>query len=569
MRTESRAGGMRTLVLVFLAAAHAVPARAGGGPENVFLLVNSRSESSKTIANHYIQWRRIPPSNVLYLDWNGSLERVSVTRFRTSILEPAIAAIRRRGLADQIDYVIYSSDFPWSVNLEPDRASLPRNDRLRPVGSLTAATYLWRLVAAKSPRTVSLSNNWYAQPPATAGYVLVSQAFRSRDLWGPGGRRLDAGGLSYLLSTMLAVTSGRGNTVAEALAYLRRSVQADGKHPRGTIYFVKNKTPRSTPRHNLFPAAVAALGRLGVRAEILEGTIPRNRHDVQGVMLGTARFQWGSSGNTIRAGAICEHLTSAGGNFRLKATQTPLTEFLKYGAAGASGTVIEPYNFPQKFPSPSVQVHYARGCSLAEAFYQSVAGPYQLLIVGDPLCQPWAVVPKIEARGISPGQTVRGTVEIEPRAGTDNRCQIGQFELFVDGRRHAACGTGERLRFFSKTTVDGQHELRVVAIGSDPIKSQGRVLIPVKVDNRSGQIELKVEPPGPVSWDQTLTVQARSSGATAITVLQNGRALATLPGPQGSARIAARQLGRGPVVLYALSEGPRPARSPPVALRVK
>ena len=35
-------------------------ARAGGGPENVFLLVNSHSEASKTIANHYIQLRHIP-----------------------------------------------------------------------------------------------------------------------------------------------------------------------------------------------------------------------------------------------------------------------------------------------------------------------------------------------------------------------------------------------------------------------------------------------------------------------------------------------------------------------------
>ena len=53
-----------------------------------------------------------------------------------------------------------------------------------------------------------------------------------------------------------------------------------------------------------------------------------------------------------------------------------------------------------KFPLPSIQLHYVRGCSLAEAFYQSVSGPYQLLIVGDPLCQPWAVIPKITVAGV-------------------------------------------------------------------------------------------------------------------------------------------------------------------------
>ena len=78
--------------------------------------------------------------------------------------------------------------------------------------------------------------------------------------------------------------------------------------------------------------------------------------------------------------------------------QTPLSEFLRYGAAGASGTVIEPYAIPEKFPSPQIHVHYARGCTLAEAYYQSVHGPAQFLIVGDPLCRPWATIPVVERR---------------------------------------------------------------------------------------------------------------------------------------------------------------------------
>ena len=82
------------------------------------------------------------------------------------------------------------------------------------------------------------------------------------------------------------------------------------------------------------------------------------------------------------------------------ASQTPLSEFLRYGAAGASGTVTEPYAIAEKFPHPMLQVHYARGCTLAEAFYQSVCGPYQLLIVGDPLCRPWANIPKVTVAGL-------------------------------------------------------------------------------------------------------------------------------------------------------------------------
>jgi hypothetical protein len=49
----------------------ATQAFAGGGPENVLLLVNANSESSKTVANHYIALRQIPATNVLYIDWKS------------------------------------------------------------------------------------------------------------------------------------------------------------------------------------------------------------------------------------------------------------------------------------------------------------------------------------------------------------------------------------------------------------------------------------------------------------------------------------------------------------------
>ena len=126
------------------------------------------------------------------------------------------------------------------------------------------------------------------------------------------------------------------------------------------------------------------------------------------------------------------------------AGQTPLSEFLRYGAAGASGTVTEPYAIPDKFPSPMIQVHYARGCTLAEAFYQSVYGPYQLLIVGDPLCRPWAEIPQVSATGVEPGATVSGTLTLQPTATLAHGATVDHFELFVDGLRVGECKPGER-----------------------------------------------------------------------------------------------------------------------------
>ena len=104
--------------------------RAGGGPENVLLLVNSNSLSSKTIANHYIALCGVPASNIVYVDWRGGLEGCQGVQFANKILRPAIDAIRTRGLSNQIDYVVYSSDFPWRLDLTtlfPDQTFGPPN----------------------------------------------------------------------------------------------------------------------------------------------------------------------------------------------------------------------------------------------------------------------------------------------------------------------------------------------------------------------------------------------------------------------------------------------------------
>ena len=89
-----------------------------------------------------------------------------------------------------------------------------------------------------------------------------------------------------------------------------------------------------------------------------------------------------------------------------------------------------------------IQVHYARGCTLAEAFYQSVYGPYQLLIVGDPLCRPWADIPQVSVAGVEAGATVRGRLTLEPSVTSAGKATADRFELFVDGVRMADVQAG-------------------------------------------------------------------------------------------------------------------------------
>ncbi len=57
-----------TLLLTLLAGlVFATETEAGIGPENVFVVVNASSPNSLAVANKFIELRKIPPSNVIYL----------------------------------------------------------------------------------------------------------------------------------------------------------------------------------------------------------------------------------------------------------------------------------------------------------------------------------------------------------------------------------------------------------------------------------------------------------------------------------------------------------------------
>jgi uncharacterized protein (TIGR03790 family) len=307
----------------------------------------------------------------------------------------------------------------------------------------------------------------------------VARGFRHQQQWGANGNPIQNGRQSYLMSTVLAVTRGRGLSPDEAIENLRRSVAVDSTYPQGTIYYLRNKNIRSTSRDGLFPSAVSILNAGGIKVRIIDGIVPKDTGDVQGLMVGAAKFDWNSSGSTIQPGAICEHFTSYGGVMRANASQTPLTEFLKFGAAGSSGTVAEPYAIAAKFPDAFIHVRYAAGCCLAESFYQSVTGPYQLLIVGDPLCQPWATPPHIAVNGLTPNQEVSGEVTATPTSTDD----VSRFEFYVDGQLRLSCRPGESRQLDSTTLSNGPHEIRIVAVSDTPVETRSRTIIPVQITN--------------------------------------------------------------------------------------
>jgi len=368
--------------------------------------------------------------------------------------------------------------------------------------------------------------------------------FRGVVGWDPNGQPVPPDrGLRYLLSTMLSVTSGRGLSVREAIEHLRRSAAADGTAPSGSVYLMDNSDIRARTRRPMFEPAVKLLQEFGVRAEIVQGTLPQGREDVMGLVAGSAGFDWTSSKSRILPGAICEHLTSCGGMMQENAGQTPLTEFIRHGAALSSGTVTEPYAIAAKFPLPFLHVHYAQGCSAAEAFYQSLLGPYQLLIVGDPLCAPWAHRPVVRPPALP--SPLKGLIEFQPSAEAPDGKSVARFELFVDGIRRAACRDGEKLQLDSTTLPDGPHEFRLVAVVADLIQTQGRAMWSAAVDNQGRSVQLTRDSSGEVPLGQSVTLHATAPQAAAIELQHQGRVVGRIDGAEGKFALDSQSVGLG------------------------
>jgi hypothetical protein len=394
------------------------------------------------------------------------------------------------------------------------------------------------------------ANRYYRPLLAKAG-VPETHAFRSWYGWGDDGALLEAGGRHYMLSTALAMTSGvGGNSLAEVVAYLDRSASADGMLPAGTIYLQRNDDIRSKARQTEYGPTILGLDALGVRGEAVVGELPIRRGDVQGVVAGVAKFDWPGSGSQIQPGAICENLTSYGGALE-NTGQTPLTAWLRGGAAGSSGTVVEPFLITAKFPAPEIHLHYARGCSLAEAYYQSVACPFQLLIVGDPLCQPWVHRPAVKIRGLEPGAVVRGGISLSADVTSAKDRPADRVEWYLDGRKLATSFPPHEVELSSEGMADGYHELRVVAVQATDVETQALSITPFQVERLDHRVELSAAK-GKVQWGTPLAVTVKTDAVSAI-VCQGQRVLGRVKGPEGSLAFDPQLLGLGPIELQAFA----------------
>lgn len=532
-----------------------------GGGQNLLLVVNPNSPASLTVANHYALIRGIPAVNIVSIPFklDRLMETTDLETFRTVVLTQVLNYIKERKL-DHIDTIVYSADFPSAVAFG--------NENSGNVGSINGLTFLYQSVLAdKQNDFLSMTSNQYfilARPTDkkdAKGNPLFNvedpTAFSSAKSYGQPGQK-------YYLSMMLGVTSGRGNSVTEVVDGLKRAAAADGANPKGTWYYMFDGNIRTNIREWGFASAIAKLESIGQKAK-QDNTptptgadraiaIPKNKVDILGAMIGHQFPNPPKSGSKVMPGGLVDNLTSFGGAMSWAEGQVPISALIRFGSAGAAGTVTEPGGTQIKFPTPFLFYYYAKGATLAESYYLSVQMPYQILMLGDPLCQPFAKLPKIE--GVTAGQIVDKLGGIL-KAVAPEGVQCQPMEFFIDG-----------LPAHDPKVVlgDGYHEVLAAAQCNVPLQWQSSV--------RFGLVQGKAmdftASSKEVIFGKGVKLSAAMPGAMKIEFLHLGRILKSVDSARADVEIDSTQLGMGPARLYARATiGDKTNQAVPLIVDVK
>ncbi len=178
-----------------------------------------------------------------------------------------------------------------------------------------------------------------------------------------------------------------GRSFNDTKQLIDRGIASDASFPRGRAFLlITSDTARNT-RASLYPMAESAAAGLTDISVLKQDTLT-DAKEVMFYFTGRDRVA-GLETLTYLPGAIADHLTSFGGQLTDSGQMSAL-RWLESGATGSYGTVVEPCNFPQKFPHPALVIgRYIRGESLIEAYWKSVAWPGQGVFIGEPLAAPY------------------------------------------------------------------------------------------------------------------------------------------------------------------------------------
>ena len=321
---------------------------------NVLIITKKHDALSKRIANYYAQQRHVPSEQIIELSIPNT-DIIKPTQF--SVLQKQINS----ALTSQIKVILLTFNTPYRVGCM----------------SITSAF------------AFGFDNKYCGQKPSNSkacNPTAISPYFNDSDnsLWQPSP--------PLRLSMMLSA-----KTWLHAKAVIDGGVAADNSYPTGHAYLVKTYDRARSTRVPMFKQLAEYWQdktHLNIHfiddSDKRDDTSIKDKKDVLFYHTGLA-YVPDIASNHYLPGAIADHLTSGAGVGINHHGQMKAFRWLEAGVTGSYGAVIEPCNFPQKFPNPKILIpNYLNGDTLIEAYWKSVQQPGEGLFIGEPLARPWS-----------------------------------------------------------------------------------------------------------------------------------------------------------------------------------
>lgn len=328
--------------------------------KRVLIVINQESQASKEIGAYYRSKRGIPTTNVIFVSVPEK-EEVSTSEYRRSIESPVRELIRKQ---KGIDYIVLTKGVPIRLQeggfaVDAFLAAMDLN--LEPIAKLEEAD----IMRCVNP------------------YFEKDEPFSAAKF------------------KMFLVTRLDGYTVEDAKRLVDNSLAAKGD--KGPFFFDEADNRKGggylEMQKTLGDAHRALVGK-GFESSVEETKVFKN----PGIpLMGYA--SWGSNdgafdasaykGLKFKPGALCETFVSTSGRTFLPTTggQSLIADLISNGVTGVKGYVSEPYTFALARPD-ILFPRYVSGRNLAESFYAaSLVVKWKDVVIGDPLCAPYAAKP--------------------------------------------------------------------------------------------------------------------------------------------------------------------------------
>ena len=529
-------------------------AHAGGGGENLLLVVNPNDEPSLRIANAYIALRHIPANNVLYLvpplapGGGATALDISESQFNSGYVTPIYNAIAARGLINQIDYI----GTLGQTQVVTAGTHFAITDCLSQLTQLHNGIHVSDLENRRSELfqgpDIFTSYNF--------NYTTGSNfAIHHSQVWTILTGTSPTPTVQWYMGGMIAYTGQFGMPPEQVIKNLQRTVAADGTKPQGTIYFEDSgDDARSGSRKIYWPTVQNYMTVHGIPWTQEASQLPVNHQDVMGAQCGYVGYIVPQSSKYL-PGSWSDNFTSWSEIYYTDPgpLENPNGKFIQAGCAATGGTVMEPMSNPGRFSMPEIYVFQHDGSTLGEAFYKTMLTPDLNLFHGDLLSQAFADIPQVTFTSApGDGSMVTGILSLSASASLSNPITatgIASLSLFVDGLNTgmSVSGSAGTFNLDTITLTDGMHELRVVAYNNSQAASEGCAILNLAVNNLGQSVGIAGTNSYTLAWNQTLplTVTATPGTGPGITGIQlqcNGRVLGSMAGTSGTISLSGSQL---------------------------